>query len=118
VARTGRETDRETREFLVDVRLTRLPRNWSVGQRAEVFIETGRKESTVSLPLGFVSWQHGRPGTVVEENGRARWRELTLGLRGLEAVEVLAGLAPGERVCKPVSSTKQPLTDGRRIRWQ
>ena len=43
VARLGRETDRETREFLVDVRVKELPKNWTVGQRAEVFIETGRK---------------------------------------------------------------------------
>lgn len=37
VARLGRETDRETREFLVDVRVGRLPENWAVGQRAEVY---------------------------------------------------------------------------------
>lgn len=40
VARLGRETDRETREFLVDVRVTELPKNWTIGQRAEVFIQT------------------------------------------------------------------------------
>ena len=42
VARLGRETDRETREFLVDVRVTELPKNWTIGQRAEVFIQTGQ----------------------------------------------------------------------------
>lgn len=40
VARLGREADRETREFLVDVRVEQLPANWAVGQRAEVFIQT------------------------------------------------------------------------------
>jgi len=39
VSRLGRETDRETREFLVDVRVDRLPANWAVGQRAEVHIQ-------------------------------------------------------------------------------
>jgi len=39
VSRIGRETDRETREFLVDVRLNELPKNWTIGQRAEVFIQ-------------------------------------------------------------------------------
>ena len=34
VARLARQTDRETREFLVDIRVKELPRNWSVGQRA------------------------------------------------------------------------------------
>lgn len=40
VSRIGRETDRETREFLVDVRVNELPKNWTIGQRAEVFIKT------------------------------------------------------------------------------
>ena len=39
VSRLGREMDRETREFLVDVRVEQLPGNWAVGQRAEVYIE-------------------------------------------------------------------------------
>ena len=34
VVRRSRETDRETREFLVDVAPTKLPADWSVGQRA------------------------------------------------------------------------------------
>ena len=40
VSRLGREADRETREFIVDVRVEKLPTNWAVGQRAEVFIQT------------------------------------------------------------------------------
>jgi HlyD family secretion protein len=40
VSRIGRETDRETREFLVDVRVSELPKNWTIGQRAEIYIQT------------------------------------------------------------------------------
>jgi len=40
VSRIGRETDRETREFLVDVRVNELPENWTIGQRAEVYIKS------------------------------------------------------------------------------
>lgn len=40
VSRIGRETDRETRELLVDVRVNELPKNWTIGQRAEVYIQT------------------------------------------------------------------------------
>jgi len=43
VARLGREADRETREFLVDVRVAELPPNWTAGQRAEVFIEAEQR---------------------------------------------------------------------------
>jgi HlyD family secretion protein len=114
VARLGRETDRETREFLVDVRVKELPRNWTVGQRAEVYVETGRKESTLALPLRFVSWRGGKPGAFVIEQGKAKWREVKLGLRGLETAEVAEGLATGQVVCKP-REANQPLADGQRV---
>ena len=114
VARLGRETDRETREFLVDVRVKQLPRNWTVGQRAEVYVETGRKESTLALPLRFVSWRGGKPGAFVVERGKAMWREVKFGLRGLETAEVAEGLAAGQVVCKP-REANQPLKDGQRV---
>lgn len=62
VARLGRETDRETREFLVDVRVTDLPANWAAGQRAEVYIETGRTEHAVRVPARFILWADGPAG--------------------------------------------------------
>jgi RND family efflux transporter MFP subunit len=115
VARLGREADRETREFLVDVRVKVLPQNWAVGQRAEVFMETGRKPSTPTLPLSYVSWRSGNPGVFVQQNDRARWREIKLGLRGVDTVEVTEGLAAADRVCKP-QDAKQQLKDGQRVK--
>ena len=114
VARLGRETDRETREVLVDVRVKALPTNWTVGQRAEVFVETGRKDSTLALPLRFMSWREGKPGAWIIDHGKASWRELKVGLRGLESVEVAAGLAAGTIVCKPRDAS-QRLADGQRV---
>jgi RND family efflux transporter MFP subunit len=114
VARLGRETDRETREFLVDVGVKALPKNWMVGQRAEVYIETERKESTLAMPLRFVSWRAGKPGAFVLQNGKAKWNGLKPGLRGLETIEVSEGLSGGEIVCKP-REANQPLTDGQRV---
>ena len=116
VARLGRETDRETREFLVDVRVKELPRNWTVGQRAEVFIETGRRATALVVPQRFVQWRSGQSGVFVNDHGRARWREVTLGLRGRETIEIAQGVAAGERVVTP-SAAKQPeLGDGQRIK--
>ena len=114
VARLGREADRETREFIVDVRVKELPENWTIGQRAEVFIETGRKSNTLALPPEFVRWRDNQPGVFVNDHGHARWRDVTLGLRGREAVEITQGLAAGDVVCKP-REQKQQLTDGQRI---
>ena len=114
VARLGRETDRETREFLVDVRVKELPRNWTVGQRAEVFIETGRQSGALVIPQGFVQWRGGKAGVFVNEQGKAKWRPVTLGLRGRETVEIAQGVSAGEQAVKP-GEPKQELSDGQRI---
>jgi HlyD family secretion protein len=116
VARLGREADRETREFVVDVRLKELPENWIIGQRAEVFIETGHKSGVLLMPAQFVRWREGKAGVLVNDHGHARWRGVTLGLRGLQNVEVTQGISAGEQIARPVESQKQPLTDGQRIK--
>jgi len=114
VVRLGRETDRETREFLVDVRPDKLPEHWTVGQRAEVYMETARKTNATLLPASLVVWRDGSAGVFVAVDGRARWRELTLGLRGRDTIEVLIALAPGEVVVRPVDA-KTTMTDGQRV---
>ena len=118
VARLGREADRETREFIVDVRVNRLPTTWTSGQRAEVFIETGHATNVVVVPAPFLGWREGAPGVVVNDHGRARWRGITLGVRGMQSVEVTQGLSAGEQVVRPGKGQKQPLADGQRIAAQ
>jgi HlyD family secretion protein len=115
IARLGRETDRETREFLVDVRVKELPKNWTVGQRAEVFIETGHKSGVLAMPQRFVQWRDGKAGVFVNQRGRAKWREITLGMRGRDTVEVIQGLQAGDRVAAPSEGKQAPLADGQRI---
>ncbi len=117
VARLGRETDRETREFVVDVRLARLPKNWMVGQRAEAYIETGRASTALVVPQRFVQWHGDAPGVFINQRGRAVWRAITLGLRGRDAVEATHGLAAGTQIVLP-RDPKQELTDGQRITVQ
>ncbi len=95
VARLGREVDRETREFPVDVRVRELPENWALGQRAEVYIETGRNADAVRLPTRLVVWRGGQAGAFGVESGRAVSRPLQLGLRSRDVVEVIAGLKAG-----------------------
>jgi len=118
VARLGRETDRETREFLVDVRLSELPPNWTIGQRAEVFVETARKPDALAVPQRFVQWREGRSGVFVAEQGKAIWREVTSGSRGRETVEVAKGLQPGQKVLLPPDSKLPPLKPGQRIKMR
>lgn len=116
VARLGREADRETREFVVDVRVLDLPANWAVGQRAEVYIESSRKDSVALLPVGFIQMREGRQGVFVDVNGKAQWRPVTLGLHSTEFVEVIDGLRVGDAVVKSINTAV--LRDGRRVSAQ
>lgn len=116
LSRLGRESDRETREFLVDVHAMKLPKNWSIGQRAEVFIETGRQADAVLLPAAFVVWKEGRAGVFVIAGGKAQWREVTPGLRGKDLLAVTKGLSAGDRVVRAPDSQKTPLADGQRVK--
>ena len=115
VARLAKQTDRETREFLVDVRVKELPRNWSVGQRAEVYIQTGTKADTPSIPQRLLLWQDGKPGVFVDDGGKARYQEVGLGLKGREAVEVVRGLKIGQMVITAADGDNSKLTNGRAV---
>lgn len=115
VARLGREADRETREIMVDVRVDRLPDTWAIGQRAEVYIEVNRKEDVTVLPAGFVLQRKGVTGVMVDEDGKARWRAVAVGLHGRDVVEIGSGLSPGDVVVRPAASDEGNLRDGRRI---
>jgi HlyD family secretion protein len=113
VVRLGRETDRETREFLVDVMVERLPANWTLGQRAEVLITTGQRPAVLTLPARFLFHRDGRAGVFVLRGGRARWEPVETGLRNSTAVEVTRGLQAGDRVAAPLQPGL-PL-EGRRL---
>ncbi|HEY9175332.1 MAG TPA: efflux RND transporter periplasmic adaptor subunit, partial [Verrucomicrobiae bacterium] len=69
----------------------------------------------VLLPPQFIRWRENKPGVFVSEHGKARWRGVTLGLRGLQNVEVTQGLSAGDQIVRPVEGQKQPLTDGKRV---
>lgn len=115
VVRLGRQTDRETREFIVDVLVDQLPGNWAIGQRAEVFIETRRKDSVVTVPEAFIIWRENQPGVFIQLDGRARWRTFEPGLRGGGFVEAVTGLNTGDPLVKPMGNRTASLAEGTRI---
>ena len=115
VVRLSREVDRETREFLVDVAADQLPAGWAIGQRAEVFIATARKDGAVLLPTRLVRWRDGAAGAFVDNAGRAAWHSLKLGMTGTNQVEVENGLAAGDVVIAVADSDLQKLQPGRRV---
>ncbi len=117
VARLGREADRETREFIVDVRVLELPGNWAVGQRAETFINVAERSEVIVVPAEWLVRREGRLGVFLDVEGKAVWRELSIGIRGREVVEVQQGLNEGDEIVSPVNPSTQ-LADGRRVTIQ
>jgi len=118
VVRVGREVDRETRELLVDVRVDQLPEVWAIGQRAEVYIRVDQRNGATALPAEFVLVRDGQTGVMLDDAGRARWRDITVGLRGRDVVAVIQGLSAGDVVLSPADVRGEPLREGRRITAQ
>jgi HlyD family secretion protein len=115
VIRISREVDRETREFLVDVAPDQLPQNWAIGQRAEVFLVAGKRDNVVRIPSKSLRWRDGQAGVMVNENGRAGWRNLALGASGGGFVEVTDGLAENDAVISAREVDAKKLQGGRRV---
>lgn len=113
VVRIAPQADRETREVLVDVGIDRLPKSWAIGQRAEVYIETARKENVLVIPQRTVVWRQQQPGVFIIDNGRSFWRKIVLGIEGKETVEVSEGLQPDQAVLIPDSKLPR---DGRAVK--
>lgn len=117
VARIAIEVDRETREFIVDVNVDELPANWAIGQRAEVYIETEKKDNVLIVPEKYIKWRDNEPGVFVDNEGVASWRHIETGLHGGSLIEIIGGLQEGDSVLTPIS-LKNKLTDQTRISVQ
>jgi HlyD family secretion protein len=78
-----------------------------------VEVETGRRERTLVVPMAALDGGHGGSAATVHvvHDGRVEARALRLGLRTLEAAEVLEGLAAGDVVL--LGPAPEP---GRRVR--
>lgn len=111
VSRLGRQADRETREFIVDVRVLELPKNWAVGQRAEAFIGVAEAVESVVLPREFLVRRQERDGVFILHGGSVKWQAVQLGFSSRERIQVLEGLQAGDIVARSLDGMP-PLRDG------
>lgn len=84
-----------------------------------VEVETGRRERALVLPLSALRSQ-ASPATatvLVADAGRAQERQLRLGLRTLDAAEVLEGLAEGDAVLLGSSVPAGARIRARAVAW-
>jgi HlyD family secretion protein len=115
VARLSAEVDRVTEEREVDVSLNRSSANRFLGQRADVYIETARKQDAPRIPLTALVVRGGRPGVLAFVDGRAQWRPVELGLRDRKFVEVVSGVTERDLVVASPLAGKKPIPDGERV---
>ena len=114
VVRIGREADRETREVIVDVELLERPEYWAIGQRAEVYIENGRSEDALTMPLKFCELE-GNKGTIfIEQSGVAKVQTVDVILRARDRIAVSNGVNEGDVLLR--SSDGAKLRDGQKVR--
>ncbi len=70
-----------------------------VGQSLNLYVETDRAESAVAIPNEAIVEEGGRPIAFVQVGGETfQKRDLTLGIRDGNWVQVVSGLLEGERV--------------------
>jgi multidrug efflux pump subunit AcrA (membrane-fusion protein) len=70
-----------------------------VGQSLNLHVETDRAENTLAIPHDAVVEEGGRPIAFVQVGGETfQKRDLTLGIRDGNWVQVLSGIQSGERV--------------------
>lgn len=84
-----------------------------------VEVETGRRERALVLPLSALRTQP-TPTTatvLIADAGRAQERQLRLGLRTLDAAEVLEGLAEGDAVLLGGSVSADARIRARPVAW-
>ncbi len=98
VRRLSRETDRETREFLVDLALEKLPDNWTLGQRLEANIMIQKMEDRLCVPTKMIRWEMNKPFVLVLDNGRIAKRLVQLGLQTKMATIITDGLSTDDRL--------------------
>jgi len=115
LTRLAREADRVTEEREADVTAQRLPSDWFIGAKADVYIETARKADVRQIPVGAVLRSEDRTDVFVIVGKRAHWRPVTIGLTGRDNVEVVSGLDAGDSIVANPYGSKQPLTDGQRV---
>jgi RND family efflux transporter MFP subunit len=115
VDRIGRESDRQTQEILVDLSLPTPPDWVAIGQRADAWIETGRRRGVVAVPPALIRGVGTGTWCYVDRDGRVARAPVRLGLVGRDAVEVTAGLAEGATVLTGTSADGA-LAEGRRWR--
>jgi len=116
VVRTTGELDLATRTLQVEIDLHNADHKLNPGMYADVSLDLARTGTALTLPIQAVDRSGGKSAAlVIDGQGRIERRSLTLGLESPSRVEVLSGLAEGDRV---VAANLASFTPGEAVRAQ
>ncbi len=106
--------DSLTEERWVDIAFDTPPRDVALGSLANVVIRLPVVEDVLWIPAAALRRREGRTGVWVLDEGRARFRPVTVGVRTLDGrVQVLEGLVEGERI---ILYSRRRLEDDLKVR--
>ena len=115
VVRIDLQSDALTEERIVNVAFDPAPEQLYLGELAEVTIRLPGANDVLVVPRAALAQHRGQLGVWRIEQGRARFQPVKPGVQSAERVQIVTGLATGDRVI--VYSAKQ-LEDGVRVREQ
>lgn len=115
VVRIDLQSDALTEERIINVAFDPAPAQLYLGELAEVTIRLPGAKDVLSVPRAALTQHQGKAGVWRIEQSRARFHSVQPGVQTAERVQIVRGLAAGDRLI--VYSAKQ-LDDGVRVREQ
>lgn len=95
----GIQVDAATRTVPLIYEVKNPENRLRVGQSVSLYVETARAEDALAIPSAAIVEEDGRPIAFVQVGGETfQKRDLTVGIRDGNWVQVRSGLAEGERV--------------------
>ncbi|MGC4044450.1 MAG: efflux RND transporter periplasmic adaptor subunit [Armatimonas sp.] len=106
--------DPESRQLLVRIRMANSSGALRPGMFARATLKAATLNIAVAVPTDAVrTGKKGTTITVIKDDGEAVTREVTLGKKLGDRVEVVSGVSAGEKV---VTLTFSPVKDGQKVR--
>jgi multidrug efflux pump subunit AcrA (membrane-fusion protein) len=109
VSRISPGVNASTRAFPFEALVTNAETLLKPGTFARVHIESGKVDNVVTVPYGALQYRYGVNRVFVVNGDKLAMRELSVGERLGDRIEVVAGVKPGEQVA---ISDVDSLADG------
>jgi HlyD family secretion protein len=116
VARVEVESDRVTEERAVDITFPVPSDVPPIGEQAEVYVVTRKKEQVPALPNSSLVLAGKKHGIWIIKDGHVNWRDVQVGIKDPSGwVEIVSGLGKDEQVANASPSIMAKLKEGSRV---